>query len=162
MTPSTVQEKSRIDLAAMSERECFQKEQEVSQKDPTAATTCARQSVSKDSCDKKDQSSKVQRHRPYPIDAATCTAPVKAKRRRPYPIDAATCAKPVVIDAEERVAGVKREAPLIDAATMSVSRKESHDDIRANSDDELTSVSDVPEMSAEEILLREAGMDDPS
>ena len=157
MTLSTVQEKSRIDLAAMSERECFQKEQEVSQKDPTAATTCVRQSVSKDSCDKKDQSSKVQRHRPYPIDAATCTAPVKAKRRRPYPIDAATCAKPVVIDAEERV-----EAPLIDAATMSVSRKESHDDIRANSDDELTSVSDVPEMSAEEILLREAGMNDPS
>ena len=34
--------------------------------------------------------------------------------------------------------------------------------IRADSDDELTSVSDVPERTAEEDLLREVGLSDPS
>ena len=163
MTPSPVQEKSRIDLAAMSERECFQKEQEVSQKEPISAKPCAKQSVSKDSFDERDQSSKALRHRPYPIDAATCTASVKAKRRRPYPIDAATCAKPVIIDAEESIAGVKREAPLIDAATGQVAGKDGslsktdHDDTIEG--DDLTDVSDVTELTTEQELLKAAGLD---
>ena len=38
------------------------------------------------------------------------------RRRREYPIDAATCAAPVVIDAEEGMAGIRREPPLMDAA----------------------------------------------
>ena len=105
------------------------------------------------------------RRREHPIDAATCAAPVVIdvdRRRREYPIDAATCAAPVVIDAEEGMAGIRRELPLIDAAAVSVSGKEGHGDACADSDDELTSVSDVPERTAEEDLLREVGLSDPS
>ena len=132
--------RSKVDLAAMSDRG---DQKEVSKEEPTSVTSRAKQPVIKNSFDKKGQSSKAVRRRAYPIDAATCTAPV-------------------VIDAEESVAGVRREPPLIDAATMSTSGKEGHCDTRANSDDELTSVSDVPEMTAEEDLLREVGLNDPS
>ena len=157
--------RSKVDLAAMSDRG---EQEEVSKQEPTSVTSRAKQPVIKDSFDKKGQSSKAVRRRPYPIDAATCTAPVvidaekKAVRRRPYPIDAATCTAPVVIDAEEGMAGTRREPPLIDAAAVSTSGKEGHCDTRANSDDELTSVSDVPERTAEEDLLREVGLNDPS
>ena len=153
--------RSKVDLVAMSDRG---DQKEVSKEEPTSVTSRAKQPVIKNSFDKKGQSSKAVRRRAYPTDAAT--APVvndaeeKAVRRRAYPIDAATA--PVVIDAEESVAGVRREPPLIDAATMSTSGKEGHCDTRANSDDELTSVSDVPEMTAEEDLLREVGLNDPS
>ena len=116
-------------------------QKEVSKEEPTSVTSRAKQPVIKNSFDKKGQSSKAVRRRAYPIDAATA---------------------PVVIDAEESVAGVRREPPLIDAATMSTSGKEGHCDTRANSDDELTSVSDVPERTAEEDLLREVGLSDPS
>ena len=92
-------------------------QKEVSKEEPTSVTSRAKQPVIKNSFDKKGQSSKAVRRRAYPIDAATCTAPV-------------------VIDAEESVAGIKREPPLIDAATMSTSGKEGHCDTRANSDDE--------------------------
>ena len=130
--------RSKVDLAAMSDRG---DQKEVSKEEPTSVTSRAKQPVIKNSFDKKGQSSKAVRRRAYPIDAATA---------------------PVVIDAEESVAGVRREPPLIDAATMSTSGKEGHCDTRANSDDELTSVSDVPEMTAEEDLLREVGLNDPS
>ena len=132
--------RSKVDLAAMSDRG---DQKEVSKEEPTSVTSRAKQPVIKNSFDKKGQSSKAVRRRAYPIDAATCTAPV-------------------VIDAEESMAGIRREPPLIDAATMSTSGKEGHCDTRANSDDELTSVSDVPEMTAEEDLLREVGLNDPS
>ena len=132
--------RSKVDLVAMSDRG---DQKEVSKEEPTSVTSRAKQPVIKNSFDKKGQSSKAVRRRAYPIDAATCTAPV-------------------VIDAEESVAGVRREPPLIDAATMSTSGKEGHCDTRANSDDELTSVSDVPERTAEEDLLREVGLSDPS
>ena len=132
--------RSKVDLAAMSDRG---DQKEVSKEEPTSVTSRAKQPVIKNSFDKKGQSSKAVRRRAYPIDAATCTAPV-------------------VIDAEESVAGIRREPPLIDAATMSTSGKEGHCDTRANSDDELTSVSDVPERTAEEDLLREVGLNDPS
>ena len=128
--------RSKVDLVAMSDRG---DQKEVSKEEPTSVTSRAKQPVIKNSFDKKGQSSKAVRRRAYPIDAATA---------------------PVVIDAEESVAGVRREPPLIDAATMSTSGKEGHCDTRANSDDELTSVSDVPEMTAE--LLREVGLNDPS
>ena len=130
--------RSKVDLVAMSDRG---DQKEVSKEEPTSVTSRAKQPVIKNSFDKKGQSSKAVRRRAYPIDAATA---------------------PVVIDAEESVAGIKREPPLIDAATMSTSGKEGHCDTRANSDDELTSVSDVPEMTAEEDLLREVGLNDPS
>ena len=130
--------RSKVDLVAMSDRG---DQKEVSKEEPTSVTSRAKQPVIKNSFDKKGQSSKAVRRRAYPIDAATA---------------------PVVIDAEESVAGVRREPPLIDAATMSTSGKEGHCDTRANSDDELTSVSDVPEMTAEEELLREVGLNDPS
>ena len=130
--------RSKVDLAAMSDRG---DQKEVSKEEPTSVTSRAKQPVIKNSFDKKGQSSKAVRRRAYPIDAATA---------------------PVVIDAEESVAGVRREPPLIDAATMSTSGKEGHCDTRANSDDELTSVSDVPERTAEEDLLREVGLNDPS
>ena len=132
--------RSKVDLAAMSDRG---EQKEVSKQEPTSVTSRAKQPVIKNSFDKKGQSSKAARRRAYPIDAATCTAPV-------------------VIDAEESVAGIRREPPLTDAATMSTSGKAGHCDTRANSDDELTSVSDVPEMTAEEDLLREVGLNDPS
>ena len=132
--------RSKVDLVAMSDRG---DQKEVSKEEPTSVTSRAKQPVIKNSFDKKGQSSKAVRRRAYPIDAATCTAPV-------------------VIDAEESVAGIRREPPLTDAATMSTSGKEGHCDTRANSDDELTSVSDVPEMTAEEELLREVGLNDPS
>ena len=130
--------RSKVDQVGMSARE---DRKEVSKEEPTSVTSRAKQPVIKNSFDKKGQSSKAVRRRAYPIDAATA---------------------PVVIDAEESVAGVRREPPLIDAATMSTSGKEGHCDTRANSDDELTSVSDVPEMTAEEDLLREVGLNDPS
>ena len=130
--------KGRLDLVAMSDRG---DQKEVSKEEPTSVTSRAKQPVIKNSFDKKGQSSKAVRRRAYPIDAATA---------------------PVVIDAEESVAGVRREPPLIDAATISTSGKEGHCDTRANSDDELTSVSDVPERTAEEDLLREVGLNDPS
>ena len=130
--------RSKVDLVAMSDRG---DQKEVSKEEPTSVTSRAKQPVIKNSFDKKGQSSKAVRRRAYPIDAATA---------------------PVVIDAEESVAGVRREPPLIDAATISTSGKEGHCDTRANSDDELTSVSDVPEMTAEEDLLREVGLNDPS
>ena len=155
--------RSKVDLAAMSDRG---EQKEVSKQEPTSVTSRAKQPVIKNSFDKKGQSSKAVRRRAYPTDAAT--APVvndaeeTAVRRRAYPIDAATCTAPVVIDAEESMAGIRREPPLIDAATMSTSGKEGHCDTRANSDDELTSVSDVPELTAEEDLLREVGLNDPS
>ena len=153
--------RSKVDLAAMSDRG---EQKEVSKQEPTSVTSRAKQPVIKKSFDKKGQSSKAVRRRAYPTDAATAPVVIdaeeKAVRRRAYPIDAATA--PVVIDAEESVAGVRREPPLIDAATMSTSGKEGHCDTRANSDDELTGVSDVPEMTAEEDLLREVGLNDPS
>ena len=130
--------RSKVDLVAMSDRG---DQKEVSKEEPTSVTSRAKQPVIKNSFDKKGQSSKAVRRRAYPIDAATA---------------------PVVIDAEESVAGVRRDTPLIDAATISTSGKEGHCDTRANSDDELTSVSDVPEMTAEEDLLREVGLNDPS
>ena len=167
--------RSEVALAAMSKQES------------TSVTSSTKPSVIKESFDKKGQSIKAARRRAYPIDAATCTAsgvidvdrrrreyPIDAatcaapvvidvdRRRREYPIDAATCAAPVVIDAEEGMAGIRRELPLIDAAAMSISGKEGHGDARADSDDELTSVSDVPERTAEEDLLREVGLSDPS
>ena len=145
--------RSKVDLAAMSKQE------------PASVTSSAKPSVIKESFDKKGQSIKAVRRRAYPIDAATCTASGVIdvdRRRREYPIDAATCAAPVVIDAEEGMAGIRRELPLIDAAAVSVSGKEGHGDARADSDDELTSVSDVPERTAEEDLLREVGLNDPS
>ena len=155
--------RSKVDLAAMSDRG---EQKEVSKQEPTSVTSRAKQPVIKNSFDKKGQSSKAVRRRAYPTDAATAPVVIdaeeKAVRRRAYPIDAATCTAPVVIDAEESVAGVRREPPLIDAATMSTSGKEGHCDTRANSDDELTSVSDVPERTAEEDLLREVGLNDPS
>ena len=130
--------RSKVDLVAMSDRG---DQKEVSKEEPTSVTSRAKQPVIKNSFDKKGQSSKAVRRRAYPTDAATA---------------------PVVIDAEESVAGVRREPPLIDAATISTSGKEGHCDTRANSDDELTSVSDVPERTAEEDLLREVGLNDPS
>ena len=155
--------RSKVDLAAMSDRG---DQKEVSKEEPTSVTSRAKQPVIKNSFDKKGQSSKAVRRRAYPTDAATAPVVIdaeeKAVRRRAYPIDAATCTAPVVIDAEESVAGIRREPPLTDAATMSTSGKEGHCDTRANSDDELTSVSDVPEMTAEEDLLREVGLNDPS
>ena len=155
--------RSKVDLVAMSDRG---DQKEVSKEEPTSVTSRAKQPVIKNSFDKKGQSSKAVRRRAYPTDAATAPVVIdaeeKAVRRRAYPIDAATCTAPVVIDAEESVAGVRREPPLIDAATISTSGKEGHCDTRANSDDELTSVSDVPEMTAEEDLLREVGLNDPS
>ena len=174
--------RSKVDLAAMSDRGG---QKEASKQEPTSVTSRAKQPVIKNSFDMKGQPSKAvrrreyptdaatapvvidadRRRRAYPIDAATCTAPVVIDvdwRRRAYPIDAATCTVPVVIDAEGSMAGIRRETPLINAATMSTSGKEGHCDTRANSDDELTSVSDVPEMTAEEELLREVGLNDPS
>ena len=155
--------RSKVDLAAMSDRG---EQKEVSKQEPTSVTSRAKQPVIKNSFDKKGQSSKAVRRRAYPTDAATAPVVIdaeeKAVRRRAYPIDAATCTAPVVIDAEESMAGIRREPPLIDAATMSTSGKEGHCDTRANLDDELTSVSDVPERTAEEDLLREVGLNDPS
>ena len=145
--------RSEVDLAAMSKQES------------TFVTSKTKPSVIKESFDKKGQSIKAVRRRAYPIDAATCTTSDVIdvdRRRREYPIDAATCATPVVIDAEEGMAGIRRELPLIDAAAVSVSGKEGHGDACADSDDELTSVSDVPERTAEEDLLREVGLNDPS
>ena len=145
--------RSEVALAAMSKQES------------TSVTSSTKPSVIKESFDKKGQSIKAARRRAYPIDAATCTASGVIdvdRRRREYPIDAATCAAPVVINAEEGMAGIRRELPLIDAAAVSVSGKEGHGDARADSDDELTSVSDVPERTAEEDLLREVGLSDPS
>ena len=154
--------RSKVDLAAMSDQG---EQKDVSKQEPTSVTSRAKQPVIKDSFDKKGQPSKAVRRRAYPIDAATCTTPVVIdvdRRRREYPIDAATCTAPVVMDAEEGMAGIRREPPLIDAAAVSTSGKEGPCDARANSDDELTSVSDVPERTAEEDLLREVGLNDPS
>ena len=80
--------RSKVDQVTMSARE---DRKEVSKEEPTSVTSRAKQPVIKNSFDKKGQSSKAVRRRAYPIDAATA---------------------PVVIDAEESVAGVRREPPV--------------------------------------------------
>ena len=153
MAPIPVQEKSRIYLAAMSERECFQKKQEDPQKEPVSAKPCAKPV-------EKGQPSKTLRHRQYPVDAATCPA---AKKRRPYPIDAATCAKPLIIDVDESIAGVRREGPLIDAAIGQVAGRDGNlfepDQDDTIEGDDLTDVSDTAELTTEQELLKTAGLD---
>ena len=63
-------------------------------------------------------------------------------------VDAATVPSAIVV--EEEAAGLKRRLPMVDAA-LALSKEKS-------SDSDLTDVESEPEISCEEALLREVGL----
>ena len=101
-----------------------------------------------------------------PISTRNRQAPLSTRNRRAPLIDAATAPTPVVIDADEDVAGIKREQPPVDAARLASECGErvlnSGDDVQSalpyDSDSELTDVDDMPETTLEEELLKEVSL----
>ena len=99
-------------------------------------------------------------------DKSWKSQPFSTRNRRAPLIDAATAPTPVVIDADEDVAGIKREQPPVDAARLASECGErvlnSGDDVQSalpyDSDSELTDVDDMPETTLEEELLKEVGL----
>ena len=86
----------------------------------------------------------------------------RSGRRRQFPVDAAAA-----INLEDGAEGIQRQLPPVDAAAEATSKKEDPgslskvdpDDLTAGVDDDLTDVSEVQELSAEEELLRAVGLD---
>ena len=101
-----------------------------------------------------------------PISTRNRQAPLSTRNRRAPLSDAATAPTPVVIDADEDVAGIKREQPPVDAARLASECGErvlnSGDDVQSalpyDSDSELTDVDDMPETTLEEELLKEVSL----
>ena len=101
-----------------------------------------------------------------PISTRNRQAPLSTRNRRAPLIDAATAPTPVVIDADDDVAGIKREQPPVDAARLASECGErvlnSGDDVQSalpyDSDSELTDVDDMPETTLEEELLKEVSL----
>ena len=99
-------------------------------------------------------------------DKSWKSQPFSPRNRRAPLIDAATAPTPVVIDADEDVAGIKREQPPVDAARLASECGErvlnSGDDVQSalpyDSDSELTDVDDMPETTLEEELLKEVSL----
>ena len=106
------------------------------------------------------------RNRQAPLSTRNRQAPLSTRNRRAPLIDAATAPTPVVIDADEDVAGIKREQPPVDAVRLASECGErvlnSGDDVQSalpyDSDSELTDVDDMPETTLEEELLKEVSL----
>ena len=147
----------------MPERECAKEEH------PKVSTEPCVQPV------EKVKPGKTLKHREYPVDAALDSA---AKKRRVHPVDDAVVFKSdtggadasyriTVINPEEDSAGIRRKGPLIDAAVGE--EKARDEDLpapnraivpeEAMGTDDLSDVSSMVELTAEQELLRAVGLD---
>ena len=86
------------------------------------------------------------------------TQPPDRGKRRPFPVDAATA--PVAINVEDGAAGIRRQLPPVDAAAEATSKKEDPSDRTVDVDDDISDVSDIQELTAEEDLLNAVGVDE--
>ena len=107
--------------------------------EPATATSCERRPVPKN-LKKKDPAS-------------------RSGKRRPFPVDAAATA-PVAINVEDGAAGIRRQLPPVDAAAEATSKKEDPSDRTVDVDADLSDVSDIQELTAEEDLLKAVGLDE--
>ena len=82
----------------------------------------------------------------------------RSGKRRPFPVDAATA--PAAINVEDGAAGIRRQLPPVDAAAEATSKKEDPSNLTVDVDDDLSDVSDIQELTAEEDLLKAVGLDE--
>ena len=106
--------------------------------EPATATSCEKRPVQKN-LKKKDPASRSGRRRPFPVDAATA---------------------PAAINAEDGAAGIRRQLPPVDAAAGATSKKEDPGNLTVDVDDDLSDVSEIQELTAEEDLLKAVGLDE--
>ena len=106
--------------------------------EPATATSCERRPVQKN-LKKKDPASRSGKRRPFPVDAATA---------------------PAAINVEDGAAGIRRQLPPVDAAAEATSKKEDPSNRTVDVDDDLSDVSDIQELTAEEELLKAVGLDE--
>ena len=106
--------------------------------EPATATSCERRPLPK-SLKKKDPASRSGKRRPFPVDAATA---------------------PAAINVEDGAAGIRRQLPPVDAAAEATSKKEDPSNLTVDVDDDLSDVSDIQELTAEEDLLKAVGLDE--
>ena len=100
--------------------------------EPATATSCEKRPVQKN-LKKKDPASRSGKRRPFPVDAATA---------------------PAAINVEDGAAGIRRQLPPVDAAAEATSKKEDPSNLTVDVDDDLSDVSDIQELTAEEDLLK--------
>ena len=106
--------------------------------EPATATSCEKRPVQKN-LKKKDPASRSGKRRPFPVDAATA---------------------PAAINVEDGAAGIRRQLPPVDAAAEATSKKEDPSNLTVDVDDDLSDVSDIQELTAEEELLKAVGLDE--
>ena len=106
--------------------------------EPATATSCEKRPVQKN-LKKKDPASRSGKRRPFPVDAATA---------------------PAAINVEDGTAGIRRQLPPVDAAAEATSKKEDPSNLTVDVDDDLSDVSDIQELTAEEDLLKAVGLDE--
>ena len=106
--------------------------------EPATATSCERRPVQKN-LKKKGPASRSGKRRPFPVDAATA---------------------PAAINVEDGAAGIRRQLPPVDAAAEATSKKEDPSNHTVDVDDDLSDVSDIQELTAEEELLKAVGLDE--
>ena len=106
--------------------------------EPATATSCERRPVPKN-LKKKDPASRSGKRRPFPVDAATA---------------------PAAINVEDGAAGIRRQLPPVDAEAEATSKKEDPSNLTVDVDDDLSDVSDIQELTAEEDLLKAVGLDE--
>ena len=106
--------------------------------EPATAASCEKRPIQKN-LKKKDPASRSGKRRPFPVDAATA---------------------PAAIDVEDGAAGIRRQLPPVDAAAEATSKKEDPSNLTVDVDDDLSDVSDIQELTAEEDLLKAVGLDE--
>ena len=106
--------------------------------EPATAASCERRPIQKN-LKKKDPASRSGKRRPFPVDAATA---------------------PAAINVEDGAAGIRRQLPPVDAAAEATSKKEDPSNLTVDVDDDLSDVSDIQELTAEEDLLKAVGLDE--
>ena len=106
--------------------------------EPATAASCEKRPIQKN-LKKKDPASRSGKRRPFPVDAATA---------------------PAAINVEDGAAGIRRQLPPIDAAAEATSKKEDPSNLTVDVDDDLSDVSDIQELTAEEELLKAVGLDE--
>ena len=106
--------------------------------EPATAVSCEKRPIQKN-LKKKDPASRSGKRRPFPVDAATA---------------------PAAINVEDGAAGIRRQLPPVDAAAEATSKKEDPSNLTVDVDDDLSDVSDIQELTAEEDLLKAVGLDE--
>ena len=106
--------------------------------EPATAASCEKRPIQKN-LKKKDPASRSGKRRPFPVDAATA---------------------PAAINVEDGAAGIRRQLPPVDAAAEATSKKEDPSNCTVDVDDDLSDVSDIHELTAEEELLKAVGLDE--